>query len=410
MDALDRLQRANIEVVEHDIERIRSRLHPRRGPLDGYMDTKAVIHCHTHLSHDSEGSIDEIADAARRTGTGVVMVTDHPRHDCDVVKAGFLGNRSGVLLLPGAEARNLLLFFATGLDYSLPQQGLLCQACKMGGMVFLSHIEGVSDWDLPGLHGTEIYNLHASFMGQERIRALYRSRGPESLERLLALLMTVEAHPDAGIGALCERPDLYLGRWDAMNAVSGLTGIAANDSHANNAVTIRRLPEGGVAVEDFRGERMAKLRRDPELPFEVGNFLTIRPDNYEASFGHVGTHLLLPEISEISVRDCLTRGHCYVGFDWIADPRGFVYRWEGDREGGWMGEEVPLEMKPTLVARLPTEAKLVLKINGRDVHRDSADIMEYLPTRPGSYRLEAYLDIGGEERPWIFSNPIHVCE
>ena len=247
-------------------------------------------------------------------------------------------------------------------------------------------------------------------MEQERIRALYRSHSPEALERLLAILMAVEAHPCVGLGALCERPDLYLDRWDGMNAERGLTGIAANDSHANNTMTIRRLPGGGFSIEDFRGERIAKLRKGPELPFGGRKHLTIRPDSYKASLGHVGTHLLLPETDIISVRDCLACGRCYVAFDWIADPRGFSYEWEGDRERGLMGGQVSLQRKPTLLAQLPAESKLVLKVNGRDIRRGVSDVMEYAPTCPGSYRLEAYVDLAGEERPWIFSNPIHVRE
>ncbi len=410
MDALDRLQPAHVERVEDDIRRIRSRLHPGRASVDGYRDVKAAIHCHTHLSHDCEGSIDEIARAAGETGTEVVMVTDHARPGHDVVEEGVVGTRSGVLFIPGAEARNLLIFFAKGLDYSLQREALLRQACGMGGMVFLSHLEGLTDWDLPGLHGTEIYNLHASFMGQERIKALYRSQNAGALERLLEILRTVEAHPGAGLGALCERPDLYLDRWDAMNFKRGLTGIAANDSHANNTMTIRRLPGGGATVEDFRGERIAMLRRGTELPFKGMDSLTVRPDSYEASLGHVGTHLLLRRIDETSVRDCLANGRCYIAFDWIADPRGFTYGWEGKREAGLMGEEVSLGMKPRLLARLPVEARLVLKVNGLDAHREVSDALEYVPTRPGSYRLEAYLNLGGEERPWILSNPIHVRE
>ncbi len=407
MDALGRLQPAHVEMVEQDIGRIRSRLHPSANP-DGYRDAKAVVHCHTRLSHDCEGSIDEIARAAKRTGTRLVMVTDHPRPDLDVVKDGFLGRRSGVLFVPGAEAKNLLLFFAPGLDYSLQRRQLLRQACEEGGIAFLSHLEGVTDWDLPGLLGTEIYNLHASFMEQGRIAALYRSPNPEALERLLAILMEMDAHPDVGFGALCEMPDLYLARWDDLNKESSPTGIAANDCHANSTLTIRRLPGGGVSVEDFRGSRVLKLERGPELPFKKRDHITFTPDRYEVCLGHVGTHLLVRDLNEASVRDCLARGRCYVGFDWVADPRGFTFGWEGGRGSGPMGEEVSLRRRPTLLASLPIEAKLVLKMNGRAVQRQLSDMMDYVPTRPGSYRLEAYLDLGGEERPWIFSNPIHV--
>jgi hypothetical protein len=33
---------------------------------------------------------------------------------------------------------------------------------------------------------------------------------------------------------------------------------------------------------------------------------------------------------------------------------------------------------------------------------------EFTVTEPGAYRLEAWLKLDGEYRPWIFSNPIYV--
>ena len=44
------------------------------------------------------------------------------------------------------------------------------------------------------------------------------------------------------------------------------------------------------------------------------------------SFRHVSTHLLMRGFDEVAVRDALAAGRAYVGFDWMCDPTGFVFR------------------------------------------------------------------------------------
>ena len=38
----------------------------------------------------------------------------------------------------------------------------------------------------------------------------------------------------------------------------------------------------------------------------------------------------------------------------------------------------------------------------------SGDRLEHEVTAPGVYRIEGWLEVGGEERPWLYSNPIYV--
>jgi len=409
LDALDRLTPEHLERVEEDLLRIRASLSTSKPK--GVTDAKAVIHCHSHLSHDSEGSIQEMARAARETGTKVVMMTDHPRKDIDVLTEGFQGRESGVLFIPGAEARNLLLFFSNSpLDYSKNQRELLLQARRRDAMAFLSHLEEQEDWSLSGLDGSEIYNLHASFKMQPRLSRLFRPRTPEDFELLLSKLFLINEHPDAGIASLCETPDLYLSAWDRLLKTSRLTGIAANDSHANNTLRLRAARGGRIQVRDFRNDLVAELppgvRIPGDLPGRKG--LTLSPDSYRASFAHVGTHLLTRDLTITGVKESLSKGRCYVAFDWIAEPYGFSFRWEGGRESGDMGSVAPMSEHPVLLSRLPAEAWLTLRRDGEKVEELRSRELEYRPEASGVYRLEAYLDIAGERRPWIISNPIYA--
>ena len=133
------------------------------------------------------------------------------------------------------------------------------------------------------------------------------------------------------------------------------------------------------------------------------------PDANEISFRHVGTHLLLGGPGGEDVLECLRSGRCYVGFDWIADSSGFSFAWKTSRDSGLMGDVVSLRDKPVLVAHLPLPAEVLLVRDGSTVRRFNSANLEHHPEAPGLYRLEAYLNVAGEERPWILSNPIKVC-
>jgi hypothetical protein len=406
VDALDRLKAGYLSRAESDLESLRKA--PRVTTRSDYRDVRAVVHCHTHLSHDSTGRIDEMADAAAKTGTEVVMVNDHPRTDLDVFSEGFSGENSGVLFIPGAEARNLLIYAAEGLDFTVSQRKLVPEIARRGGICFLSHLENQREWDLQGLTGTEIYNLHASFLAQKRLSGLFRPSSRADISRLVDVLLRLRDHPHTGFASLCEVPSYYLSCWEKLCRSYTLTGLAANDSHANNTIIIKRSG-GDLSIRDPVGSEIARVPLTSGISSEVPDGeLVLTPDNYEVSFHHVGTHLLPEKRGLEGVIDCLRNGRCYVGFDWIVDPSGFSFTWEAGGDFGHMGGSIGLEEKPVLLAYLPLPAEIELFRNGQIVDRNRSASLEYRPDAPGLYRVEAYLEVAGEKRPWILSNPIRV--
>jgi acetyl esterase/lipase len=62
-----------------------------------------------------------------------------------------------------------------------------------------------------------------------------------------------------------------------------------------------------------------------------------------------------------------------------------------------------------LMARFPIAANIRLIHKGQIVARKDGGDFEFTPTEPGPYRLEAWLKVDGEERPWIYSNPIYLA-
>lgn len=66
-----------------------------------YKDFAGAIHVHTELSHDREGTLEEIAEASRKAGSSYVITTDH--HRPIVYEQGFQGWLEGILFLRGSE-------------------------------------------------------------------------------------------------------------------------------------------------------------------------------------------------------------------------------------------------------------------------------------------------------------------
>ena len=76
-DALENLKPKRLEAVRQSVAMLGSlrKEVPRSGPL---QEHRANLHVHSHWSHDSVGTVDEIVEAARATGTSVLMFTEHP--------------------------------------------------------------------------------------------------------------------------------------------------------------------------------------------------------------------------------------------------------------------------------------------------------------------------------------------
>ena len=74
-----------------------------------------------------------------------------------------------------------------------------------------------------------------------------------------------------------------------------------------------------------------------------------------------------------------------------------------------MGDEVKLADGLKLTAKLPLPAYVRLLRYGKEVAKsDGKAEFEFSVKEAGAYRLEAWLELDGEFRPWIFANPIYV--
>jgi hypothetical protein len=411
-DALARLKPDKLEAVRQAVLALRAdwRKLDRAGP---YHDYRANLHVHSALSHDSRGTVAEIVAAARTVGTRVVMFTEHPADHYDFYKDGHRGIKDGVLLIPGAETGGFLVFpthSLRGLADSPPQE-FAALVRRRDGLVFLSHLEERMDWDVRGLTGTEIYNTHANLKDQKNLlRAL---RNPLWIVQIAGL---VQKYPQEAFSALQDYPADYVRRWDQLCAKAPHTGVAANDSHQNVGMTARLVKETTVRIEDALGKKLIELDAgkvpvlQPMLEGKKPGDVVFRLflDPYENSLGHVGTHLLLSELSEPAVWEALKAGRAYVAFDWLADATGFDFAASSGPRRFEMGSRCRLEKGLTLLGRAPLPGRWKLIRNGKVVAEATGREFTFAVAEPGNYRAEVWLKIAGEDMIWILSNPLYI--
>jgi hypothetical protein len=411
-DALERLELDRLKAVHAAIAELKSQRQEleRLGP---YQDFRAAIHLHSAFSHDSRGTLDEIVAAAKTTGTTVLMFTEHSSDDYDPPVNGHRGTHDGVLLIPGVETKGFLVFPAQSLkgNESRSPQEYADQVRSKGGLVFLSHVEERMDWKIEGLTGTEIYNTHADFSEEENLTAKLKN----PLE-MFQIMERFQKYPQEAFGALQDYPAGYLKKWDELCQQKPHTGVAAPDSHQNVGLFVRLLDDGKVRLEDALGKRLMELNLKmlPMLqPLAAGKnpgdvLFEFQMDPYPTSFHHIGTHLLMMELSEQAVREALEAGRAYVSFDWIADGTGFDFAAVSAAGRHEMGSQLEYGHGLQLQARAPLPVGWRLMRNGEVLTEAEGPRFKSPIDEPGSYRVEAWLDVAGEKRIWILSNPIHV--
>lgn len=411
-DAVSRLTAERLEAVHQAIQKLKTerREIPRTGPLKEY---RANLHVHSSLSHDSRGTIEEIVAAAKAAGTQVLMFTEHPTDRYDYFQDGHHGTREGVLLIPGAEMKGLLVFprQSTRGNEMGEAQEYSDLVRRQQGLTFLSHLEERMDWEIRGLTGVEIYNTHADFKDEKRLLA--------SMRNPLWLMGTAELfrkYPQEAFSALHDYPADYLRRWDELCQKSPHTGVAANDAHQNIGLTVRLTENNKARIEDGLGTKLLEVDAagltglDPApKDAKPGSILyQVRLDPYENSLRHVGTHLLMPELSDKAVWDALEHGRAFVTFDWIADARGFDFAAETAGQRHEMGSRLKFAADLKLTGRSPISGHWKLIRNGKLLLETTGATLESKLTEPGIYRAELWLDVAGEERVWVLSNPIYV--
>jgi hypothetical protein len=418
---LARLAPDRLAAVHADVEALAARRVdvPSR---PGLADYRCILHAHAEDSDHTGGTVPELLGDAKRAGVRAVLLTDHYRPPKDFIDGRPRGMRDGVLFVPGAEVHGFLAYPTRSILDRMELRGadFVRTVTADDGLIFLSHIEERPDHPVEGLTGLEVYNRHYD-----------AKRDPGSVvalalmltdpKQLAALETSLRLYPDEVLAFQCDYPDVYLKKWDEGTRRARLTGVAANDCHHNQVFVVKVVDADTVLIGTNvdPDEKMRKVTaafrpgvRELTKGRKSGDVIArLDFDPYYRSFRNVATHVLAPKLDEPALRAALKAGRAFVSHDWMCDATGFRFEAVdvGGKPAAGMGDAVKPAAGLTLVARLPVPAYLRLLRHGVEVATSEGKAaFEYAVTEAGAYRLEAWLELDGERRPWIFSNPIYV--
>ncbi|MCE3018374.1 MAG: PHP domain-containing protein [Pirellula sp.] len=417
-DAMEKLTEANLRRMREVIHRYQTERNPP--PQSGPLTTVRVnFHVHSELSHDSRGKIGNIVAAAKRAKTEVLMFTEHPSQEKDFFVDGHQGIIDGVLCIPGAEMKGMLIYPTLSLTpfATAESQELTSIVRGRGGHVFLSHLEERMDWQIAGLTGTEIYNTHADF--KKQVNLIKAMKNPLWFVRIASLL---KDYPQEVFSALQSYPDDYLRRYDELCLLHPHAGIAANDAHENIGVQLRIGADAtSIVVVDALEEELVKLPRVgveallsvPANAVAGDTIFKVQMDLYEYSLRHAGTYLLVEKLSQPAVWNALENGRTFVAFDWLADAQGFTLaarQQTGSCENRHeIGSQIALAKGPIrLVGKSPLPAKWVLKRNGVTEESSTGSDFKFEIRQSGVYRVELWLDGLDSPQAWILTSPFYI--
>lgn len=339
----------------------RPSVRPLPVPGTDLFDYKGVVHCHSYLSHDSDGTVAEIAAACRVANVDFVCMTDHQTDES--IAAGVRGMVGDTLFLVGCEHRSPQgTVLAVGLSQPLRRwqhAGLLAKdTVAQGGVAFVGHAEAWRDFDLPDMTGIEIVNLHAAAKTRGKVGTV-----------VTGLLMSMEQL----MRRLCWRDDAVLAAWDRQLARRHpFTPVGGNDAHANVRVF---GPLGGTL------------------------------GTYQEVFLTLSTHVLATELCEAAVLDALRHGRTYVAFDVFGEGAGFDFRALDQSGVHVVGSTVQSSPELQLCIAVPAPGQIDVFCDGEVVQRATGSSLTVPSPAPGVWRVEVRTDAG---RPWLFSSSIKV--
>jgi hypothetical protein len=378
----------------------------------GWPEYRGIMHSHSRLSHDSEVPFEDILGVLKSARLDFICLSDH----CVDGRADFSlqwrGLREGKLFVPGFEMKDGIMPFgvASGVVLSNSTAGptLARQIAENGGLLFYAHPEEPRDWACPELVGMEIYNIHVDF-----------KRRPNALGVLLPdLLVNQRRYPEHVLRELFRRPVDFLRHWDELNRTRHITGIAGNDCHQNVGFRGFYTTSGTIRVEDTSPHTLKEIklnwftrllarrlfgRLEPNR-----KLFHVQLDPYERMARYVNTHVLARSLSEPALLEALRAGRVFVGFDLIANSSSFRWFALDNARRAVMGEALTYSPDTRLRALSPEPCRLTVLKDGTQVCRQEGRALEWAPTGPGKYRVEAELNIAGEWVPWVYANPIEL--
>jgi hypothetical protein len=384
-------------------------------PLVGtWHEYRGILHSHSKFSHDCEVSFEEILQALKETGLDFICLSDHCVDGLADFDWQWRGLHQGKLFIPGFEMRDGFMPFGAGpgtvLSNRTDSAALAKQVLDRGGVLFYAHPEETRDWELPELTGMEIYNIHSDF-----------KRYPGGLRAMLPnVLLNQKRFPEHVLRLIFQRPTEFLRHWDELNARRHITGIAGNDCHQNTGLRGIYTSADKLRIEDTGRKVLTQIRLNWFTRWLArAAFGLLKPDRelfhlqldpYARIARFVNTHVLARELSEPEILGALRSGRVFIGFDLIADSAGFQWWANAGDDVVVMGESGVFSRETLLHARSPLPCRFTIVQNGHPVYQGEGRNLEWTPSGPGKYRVEAELRVRHDWVPWVYANPIELRE
>lgn len=416
--SIERMKTERLRAVHAD----RARFARERASVSiatGYVDYRAVMHAHAEDATHTGGTRPEMLAGARRADVQIVLLTDHVRPERDFINDSWRGLHEGVLFIPGAEDRGFLSFPLKSIKGMAAdsRENYIDLVRTGGGNIFLSHIEDRPDWPTDQLDGLEIYNHHTDVKNEGAFNLWLQGSLTDSV-RLPELVGALNQYPEEVFGAQQDYLGDIIAKWDRDAQKHPLTGVAANDCHHNQVFTVTAIDDNTIELGYITSKPTTTRVTADKTPGVAALVKGKKPgeliarldfDPYDRSMRYVATHILAHELSEPEVREALRRGHAYVAHDWLCDSKGFAFVARiGNRTTGIMGDEIKLDSRLALSAATPLKCTINLIRNGEVIQTANTNRLTFDVKIAGVYRIEAWLEVDGEQRPWIYSNPLYV--
>lgn len=330
-------------------------------PLHGvYQDFRAQIDVPVQTGSDAERQKQELVQAARLANVHVIIV-DSPRGSS---AENWRGRMEGVLFMAGERDEKANAFVI----HDSSHEG---QPSAQRGPAYLLRPEGAEVDGAETFQGMALNDAAAQ-------RASAWSQLPAAQQP------AQPASPSAAMPALFqEDPDAWLGAW------------------LEDQPAIRGFWDGILAKRAFSGVAVGALSREPASKGAFWN-------QSDLAFRQISTHIWARELSEPAVLQALREGRTYVAYDWMGDPTGFICGAVNNLGVYLVGDSIPLAGKTRVMAMAPVPVRWRLWHGGSLLQESSGVRLEQEVKEWGAYRVEAWMTVDGEERPWIFASPVYV--
>ena len=330
-------------------------------------DIRGAFHVHSTAS-DGQGTLSEIARAAKDAGLQFVVMTDHnlrtlPKPSFEqgvlVISAVELSTRQGHLVVVGASR---------GLDRPDRDPDPVRHAQQLGGLTILAHpVQRRHPWtDAKSAFraaGMELYSADSMFR--------------DALDSPFQILLPA-------VGAYLTNPMHALMILDRgqPKATSKLLEISA------------REPKLALCAHDAHGW--------PSYELEFRSFSLHIPRT-----GTLENGLAVdPSAAALSVVEALSQGRFYCVFDALGGADGFAINGPpGAARQGRMGDRflVQLPASPPAAVQIRLQGGARLEADGRTITLE----------KPGPFQVEAWIAapgrlFGSSWKPWIVASPIYV--